>query len=67
MMDVKLKVKGMHCRSCEMLLSDALSEIPGTSNIKVDHKNSLVAFNAADAAVVPKVIEAIKKEGYSAE
>ena len=30
-------VKGMHCRSCELLIEDALAALPGVQKVHVDH------------------------------
>ena len=34
----ELNVSGMHCPSCEMLITDALGEIPGIQSIQADAK-----------------------------
>ncbi len=66
-MDVKLKVKGMHCKSCEQILKEDLAEIAGISNIFADAKIGLVSFKAESQEAVKKAKEAIKKTGYSVE
>ncbi|MEM4359449.1 MAG: heavy metal-associated domain-containing protein [Candidatus Bilamarchaeaceae archaeon] len=63
-MKVTLKVKGMHCRSCEVLLGDVLSWIKGTGNVKIDYTNGKVMLDVVDSSVLPRVIEAIRSEGY---
>ena len=64
-MKVELTVKGMHCRSCEMLVKDALEEA-GAKNIKIhlDEKKQIgkVSFENVEKE---KAVEIIKKEGYS--
>jgi len=37
---IKLPIKGMHCRSCELLIEENLKEIPRVKNVDVSHKNN---------------------------
>jgi copper chaperone CopZ len=64
MATVNLKVKGMHCKSCRMLVEDALNDL-GAKNISVsvDEKKQIgnVSCTHADISAVK---EAIRKEGY---
>ncbi len=34
---LKLNVEGMHCPSCEILVSDELKELDGVKSAKVNH------------------------------
>ena len=60
-----IKVKGMHCKSCTMLVNDALSEL-GASNIsiKLDEKTQEAVVSFDYAGDKKQVIAAIEKEGY---
>ncbi len=66
-MEKTLKVTGMHCRSCEILLSDVISEIQGVSKVAVDHKKSTVAIQYDGESVVGLAVKAIEKEGYKVQ
>lgn len=61
---ITLTVQGMHCKSCVILIQDALEEI-GAKNVKinVDEKKQLgkVSFEHEDRK---KVIKTIEIEGY---
>ncbi len=60
----KLSVKGMHCKSCKMLVEEALSDIGATNvSISIDEKKQIgtVSFSHSDPS---KAKEAIRKEGY---
>lgn len=65
-MKTTLDVKGMHCKSCEVLLTDSLQEIQGVKKVKVDHKKGRLEVDFDENKVN---IEAIKliiiKEGYN--
>ncbi len=63
-MEKTLKVSGMHCKSCELLLADVLSEIKGISKISIDHKSGSVEFDYDNENVLPSVKKAIETEGY---
>jgi copper chaperone CopZ len=64
-METKLKVEGMHCRSCEMLITDALSELEGVKKAKVNHRSGEVAVDFDDSKIKKEaIINTIKNEGY---
>jgi copper chaperone CopZ len=53
-----LKVKGMHCKSCAMLIEDSLNEI-GAIDVKVDVAKGLVTLTSdKDKKIIAKSIEA---------
>lgn len=65
MKKIKINVSGMHCHSCEMLVSDAIKELDGTNNIKVNHKAGTVELEFNESKVnFDKIKEVIEKEGY---
>ncbi len=64
-MEKKIKVSGMHCKSCEMLIADALSEIKGVSNARADSKKGEVTLDVNNPAALDLAVKAIKKEGYT--
>jgi len=35
---IKIPIKGMHCRSCELLIEESLKEIPHVKAVEVDYK-----------------------------
>ncbi len=62
---IDIQITGMHCQSCEMLIKDELSSLPGIKDINIDHKTghgSVIITNrqTSDSAV----IDAIKTAGY---
>jgi copper chaperone CopZ len=59
-----LKVKGMHCNSCQVLLREVVSEIKGVESAKADFKKGVVEFDAESQACVEEAKKAIEKEGY---
>jgi copper chaperone CopZ len=64
MKDIKLSVKGMHCHSCEMLITDELQEIAGVKKAEASHKENLVKIQADDNVDVEKIKAKIKELGY---
>ena len=64
MPNIKLDVKGMHCRSCKMLIEDALQDM-GAKNIKVNvDEKSKTGTVSCDYSSRDNVIASIEKEGY---
>ena len=56
---ITLNVKGMHCTSCEAIITDALEDI-GARSIKADWKLGKVSFEGDEE----KARATIKEEGY---
>jgi copper chaperone CopZ len=67
-MKAKLNIKGMHCSSCEMLLTDVLQDLPGMKQVKVSLKT-----HSAEIEYDPKqltdaqITKSIEAEGYTVE
>ena len=61
-----LKVKGMHCKSCTVLVTDALTEL-GASNvsIKLDEKKQEAVVTFDFEGDKKQAIAMIEKEGYT--
>ena len=66
-MEKTIKVKGMHCSSCNLLLEDVVSEIKGVNSVKADFQAGKVAVDYLDQSLLPKIKSAIEKEGYRVE
>jgi copper chaperone len=64
MMDKTIKVSGMHCRSCEMLLDDSISEVKGVKKVSADSRNGTVSVSVDDEGVLAAVKKVIADEGY---
>ncbi len=63
-MEKIFNVKGMHCASCEVLLSDVIGEIQGVEQVSVSYKQGIVSVHYTDLSVLDAVKKAIEKEGY---
>lgn len=61
-----MKVKGMHCKSCEVLLSDVVEELGGKA-ISSDFKKGTIVAEFPTNPNREKIKEAFKTEGYSVE
>ena len=64
---IDLQITGMHCQSCEILIKEELQELPGVSDINVDHKTGIArlvlneSLSSSDA-----LLSAVSKAGYTA-
>ena len=63
---IQLKINGMHCESCEKIISGELSEIAGISNIKINAANGLSELESTPEISNEIIIQAIAKAGYQA-
>ncbi|MBU0761577.1 MAG: cation transporter [Candidatus Altiarchaeota archaeon] len=64
-MDSKtFKVAGMHCKSCEMLVNEELSEIGNIKETKSDHKAGTVTIKYDKEPDMAKVKKAVEDLGY---
>ena len=64
-METTLKVSGMHCTACKMLIEDAISEIKGAKAITVDHTTGAVSISYDSNETLEKIKTAIRGEGFS--
>ncbi len=63
MATLKLTVKGMHCASCEVLIKDALLELPGVKTVAISHKTGALSVTG-DKLDKNKIVAVVKAEGY---
>ena len=67
MTKVKLKIDGMHCTSCSVLIDTVLEELDGVKSSKTSYADQKVEVEFDPAKVnVPQFISTIKSEGYEA-
>ena len=61
----KLAIRGMHCKSCEMLITDSLMEIDGVSRVTIDHAKGTgeVEFNPQRTGL-KEITKVVKEQGY---
>jgi copper chaperone len=65
-MKTKIEVNGMHCKSCETLLTDSISEMNGVNKVRVDHKKGTVEVDFDENKVrIGEIKAVIIKEGYN--
>ncbi len=57
----------MHCNSCNLLIEDSVGEIKGVEGVKADFKSGKVTVKFSGEGILPKVKQAIVKEGYGVE
>ncbi len=60
-----IPIKGMHCRSCEVLIGDALKEIPNVKSVHVSLKNKQAEVYSKGPLDREKVEAAVAEAGYS--
>ena len=67
-MEVVLKVGGMSCEHCVKAVTDVVSGIAGTADVKVDLKSGSVSLTFDPVKTQLEVIKAaITEEGYTVD
>lgn len=65
---LKLKINGMHCSSCAMLIDGDLEDLEGVKSAQTSfHKQECEVEVEGDKVDVNKLIETVKNTGYQAE
>src|SRR3989344_3354606 len=64
MQKTTVPIKGMHCRSCELLIEDELTQIPGVTKAEVSEKKACAIVHYENALNAVAVETAVKKAGY---
>ena len=59
------KTTGMHCKSCEMLLTDSISELKGVEKVKANYSKNEIEVEFEAPANEKEIVKAIEKEGYA--
>ena len=65
-MKINLKIKGMHCKSCKMLIEDALDDLDVKSEVDSEKGTAAIEFDESKITE-EKIKKAIEKEGYKVE
>ena len=64
MKKIQLKIMGMHCPSCEMLITDALEEVRAKAQVDSKKGTAVIEFDEKKLTE-DKIKQIIKKEGYT--
>lgn len=65
MLKKTIPIKGMHCRSCEILVEDELLKIPGVKKAQVSEKKGQAILYCKNEIQDKKIERAIIEAGYS--
>lgn len=60
-----LQVAGMHCKSCEIMVRDAIEEIDGCHVESISSKTGKLVLECSSEISEASIEEAIKKAGYT--
>lgn len=59
-----IPIKGMHCRSCELLIGESLSKIPGIDRVTVSLKDKCAVVHSKKTPLLHQIKSAIEEAGY---
>ena len=65
--EIRLKITGMHCSSCEQIIKEDLAGLPDILESKIDSKSGEGLIHLKGTLAAKDIIESIKKSGYKAE
>ena len=60
-----VNIKGMHCRSCELLLEDELSKVPGVRCVCADQERGQAELEHEDDIEQQYIESAVQNAGYT--
>jgi sulfite exporter TauE/SafE/plastocyanin domain-containing protein/copper chaperone CopZ len=61
----KVHIKGMHCRSCELLIEDELKKVPGVKRVSVNHQTGIADVDCNCELDQAAIAKAVEDAGYS--
>lgn len=65
MKNQKIHIKGMHCRSCEILIEDELKKVQGVKHVSVNHQTGIAQIACECELDEQAVTTAVESAGYS--
>lgn len=65
---IKLKIKGMHCASCEKIIGMTIRELPGIRDVRIENQTGVgdIVFDNSLTTIIA-ILGKIKEAGYDAE
>src|SRR3989344_8568927 len=66
MQELKLRIIGMRCLSCEKLLKKAILTLPYISDVKISFTNEIATLNCTKESNLHEIIYIIQQAGYDA-
>jgi sulfite exporter TauE/SafE/copper chaperone CopZ len=61
---LEVEIVGMHCKACEKIIAENLSELDGVKDVKVSLKKARAVILSEDELDINNVIKAISRAGY---
>ncbi len=61
---INLKIHGMHCASCEVLIEHKFREVPGIEKVKVNHTNGIAEITYSQEPNLNELNNLVKPDGY---
>jgi len=64
MQELKVKIKGMHCGSCEVLIEQRWKKLEGIHGVKVNYARGEATIHCSEAPSLEALHDAVKTQGY---
>ena len=65
MKEVNLKVKGMTCSSCEIIIERSLKQVAGVKEVKVNRAKEQVSIKSSKEVSLENLQDALREKGYN--
>jgi uncharacterized protein len=62
---ITVDIKGMHCRSCEILLEQNIGEVPGVTKVRSNHKKGIAEIEYSHEPSRAQIERAVNDAGYT--
>ena len=62
--NIKLKIHGMHCASCEVLIERKFKKVEGVEKVSVSHANGKAELVCSTLPDIRKLNDLVKEDGY---
>jgi uncharacterized protein len=59
-----VKIEGMHCKSCEVMLEERLGQIKGVQRCYVSHKSGKAELTCSEPISQKEIAKAVEQSGY---
>lgn len=67
MKEIKLKISGMHCSSCEKIIQMDLDDVEGVIESKIDSKDGSGLIKVEDSVSEDLIVKTVNDAGYQTQ
>lgn len=65
-MKLKLRITGMHCTNCSLLIDDELESLPGVRRATTSYRKQETSVELDEGTAIEDLVSAVRRAGYEA-